>query len=50
MHQCPNIIDFAGSQDAKRNARKVRRRTTYELGQRPVYFTHVVADLEHYDW
>ena len=47
MHECNNTIDFSGSQDGECNARRVRWRTTYEMGHGPVYFTHVVADLGH---
>ena len=43
-------IDIPGSQGANCKAGRVRRGKTYELGQSPVYFTHVVTNLEDYDW
>ena len=49
MHQWPDTI-FLGHKNANRNVGRVRRGKTYGLGQRPVYFTHVVTDLEDYDW
>ena len=43
-------IDFAGLQGGNCKAGTVKWGKTYELGQRPVYFTHVVTDLDDYDW
>lgn len=43
-------MTFLGHKTPTRNVGRIRWGITYELGQRPVYFTHGVTDLEVYDW